>query len=336
MPEAMNCVRNSHLQKNRLVTCVLALAVLLLYADASSGQQTPVKKNTSRPAAAIDPRLEEAQELLSQGRVEEAKLKIQEQLQQNPKSVEGYNMLGILYTGQKDYENALNAFQQALKLKPNSVRTRINLGNIYIAQEKLGSAEKEFRETLRIEPSNSDGNYNLGLVLLARNNPSEAIQHFLLVKPATTESRFNLTRAYLRAGRTAQGLKVAADLSAQDPKNVQLHFTLGVLLAAEKQYRVAQFELEKANSLEPDTFEILFNLGQVYLRAAEYSKAELVLKRAQNLKSDSPEILYLLAQVYADQARAVDALELLVRAHKLAPENTDIIFLLARVSMTQN
>jgi len=336
MPGAMNCVRNSYLQKNRAVTCVLALAVILLCANASWGQQAPVKKNTPRPAAAIDPRLQEAQELLSQGRVEEAKQKIQEQLQQNPKSVEGYNMLGILYTGQKDYENALDAFQHALKLNPNSVRTRINLGNIYIAQEKLGSAEKEFRETLRIEPSNSDGNYNLGLVLLARNNPSEAIRHFLLVKPATTESRFNLTRAYLRAGRTAQGLKVAADISAQDAKNVQLHFTLGVLLAAEKQYRVAQFELEKANSLEPDTFEILFNLAQVYLHAAEYSKAELVLKRALNLKPDSPEILYLLAQVYADQARAVDALELLVRAHKLAPENTDIIFLLARVSMTQN
>src|SRR6266446_6867550 len=265
MPEAMNCVRNSHLQKNRLVTCVLALTVLLLCADPSSGQQAQVKKNTSRPAAAIDPRLQEAQELINQGRVQEAKQKIQEQLQQNPKSVEGYNLLGILYTGQKDYDNALEAFQHALKLSPNSVKTRNNLGNIYVAQEKLDLAEKEFRETLRIEPANSDGNYNLGLVLLAKNEPSEAIQHFLLVKPATTESRFNLARAYLRAGRTAQGLQVAADLSAQDSKNVQLHFTLGVLLAAEKQYRVAQFELEKANSLQPDTFEVLFNLGQVYL-----------------------------------------------------------------------
>src|SRR6266550_9276496 len=163
MPEAINFYRNSHLQKNLLVTCLLALAVILLYSNASSGQQGPVEKNTSRPAAANDPRLQEAQELLSQGRVEEAKQKIQEQLGQNPKSVEGYNMLGILYTGQKDYENALDAFQHALKLNPNSVRTRINLGNIYIAQEKLGSAEKEFREVLRIEPSNSDANYNLGL-----------------------------------------------------------------------------------------------------------------------------------------------------------------------------
>jgi len=109
MPEAMKRVRNPHLQKSRLVTFVLAFAVILLNANASSGQQPPAKKNTSRPAAAIDPRLQEAQDLLSQGRVEEAKQKIQEQLEQNPKSVEGYNMLGILYTGQKDYEQALDA-----------------------------------------------------------------------------------------------------------------------------------------------------------------------------------------------------------------------------------
>src|SRR6266446_3439102 len=292
MPEAMNCVRNSHLQKNRLVTCVLALTVLLLCADPSSGQQAQVKKNTSRPAAAIDPRLEEAQELLSQGRVEEAKQKIQEQLQQNPKSVEGYNMLGILYTGQKDYENALDAFQHALKLNPNSVRTRINLGNIYIAQENLGSAEKEFRETLRIEPSNSDGNYNLGLVLLARNNPSEAIQHFLLVKPATTESRFNLTRAYLRAGRSAQGLKVAADLSAQNPK--------------------------------PDSPEILYLLAQVYADQARAVDALELLVRAHKLAPENTDIIFLLARVSMTQNYFEDAIPLLESGIKIAPRRADL------------
>src|SRR3977135_3562968 len=129
---------------------------------------------------------------------------------------------------------------------------------------------------------------------------------------------------------------MASELSTHNKDDVQLHFTLGVLLASEKQYRAAQLELEKANALKPETFEILYNLGQTYLRGGEYARAEQVLNRALKLKPDSPETLYLLAQVYADQTRAVDALDLLVRAHKLAPQNTDVIFLLARVSMSQN
>jgi len=276
------------------------------------------------------------EELLRQGLIEQAKEKIQDELQRNPSSVEGYNLLGIIYSGQKDYAKALEAFQYALKLEPSSTRTRNNLGNVYVAEEKSDLAEKEFRTVLRLDPANRDGNYNLGLVLMSEGHPAEAVVHFQRVRPANVQARFNLIRAFLQARRTAEGLKVARQLSAENKDDVQLHFTLGVLLASEKQYSTAQLELEKAVALQPETFEILFNLGQAYLRGAEYTKAEQALNRALKLKPDSPETLYLLAQVYADETKAVDALDLLVRAHKLAPQNTDIIFLLARVSMSQN
>ena len=313
-----------------------AAAIIFLFSATPRAQTSPAKKPSARTTPKSDPRFAKAQELLSQGRTEEAKQEVQSQLEQDPRNVEGYNLLGIIYTSQKDFQNASEAFQHALKLNPTSSKTKVNLGNLYIAQDNLDFATKEFREVLRSDPSNADAHFNLGLVLLARNLPAEAAPHFERVAPPTNASRFNLLRALLRAGRSTQALKVANDLSAQNPKDVQLHFTLGVLLASEKQFRAAQFELEKADALQPDTFEILYNLAQAYLRGADYSKAELILHRAQALKPDSPEVLYLLAQSANEQARPVDALELLVRAHKLAPDNTDIIFLLGRVSMTQN
>jgi len=277
----------------------------------------------------------EAEALLRQGSVDEAKKKIQEQLGLNP-SVEGYNLLGIVYSSEKDYANALEAFQHALKIDPTSTKTCNNLGNLYVAQERLDLAEKEFRKVLRLDPGNSDGNYNLGLVLMARGLPAEAITSFQRVRPSSVATRFNLIRAYLQAGRTREGLKLAKDLSLESKDDIQLHFTLGVLLASAKQYELARHELEKANALQPETFEILFNLGQTYLRSSDYAKAEVILKRALKLKPDAPAALYLLAQVYSEQTRAVDALDLLARAHKLAPQDTDIIFLLSRVSMSQN
>jgi len=315
---------------------IFALALILLFPRVSAAQQSVPSKKNSQQSSKIQPQFREAEELIRRGLVDQAKEKIEEELKRNPSSVEGYNLLGIIYSDQKDYATALEAFQHALKLEPNSTRTRNNLGNVYVAQEKLNLAEKEFGTVLRLDPGNRDGNYNLGLVLMAKGRPAEAIIHFQRVRPSNVETRFNLIRACLQARRPADGLKVATELSAQNKDDVQLHFTLGVLLASEKQYRAAQLELEKANALRPETFEILFNLGQAYLRGGEYTKAEPALNRALKLKPDSPETLYLLAQVNADQTRAVDALDLLVRAHKLAPQNTDIIFLLARVSMSQN
>jgi tetratricopeptide (TPR) repeat protein len=310
--------------------------MVLLFCAQGFPQQTVPHHGNARQPSKLPPLLEEAEELLRQGSVDRAKNKIQEELERNPSSVEGYDLLGIVYTDEKDYPNALEAFQQALKVDPNSTRALNNLGNLYVAENKLDLAEKEFRKVLRLEPGNRDGNYNLGLVLMARGSPLTAISHFQRVHPPDIATRSNLIRACLRAGRTAEGLKFAGDLSAQNKYDMQLHFTLGVLLASEKQYRAAQLELEQANALQPETLETLYNLGQAYLRTAEYSKAELVLNRALRLKSDSPETLYLLAQVYQEQNRSVDALDLLVAGHKLAPQNTDIIFLLARVGMTQN
>src|SRR5262249_17303095 len=155
-----------------------------------------------------------------QGQMEAAKQKLEVELQGDPSSVEGYNLLGIIYSDEKDYANALRAFQYALKLDPGSKRTRNNLGNAYVAEGKLDLAEKEFREVLESDLVNRDANYNLGLVLMAKDAPRQAIVHLERVRPADAAARFNLTRAYLRAGRTTEGLKTATELSAENKQDV--------------------------------------------------------------------------------------------------------------------
>jgi len=280
--------------------------------------------------------LRQAESLLKEGGVAEAKALVQDFLRSNSSSVDGYNLLGIICSGEQNYGCALEAFQHALQLNPASTKTHTNLGNLYASARQTDLAEKQFRKALALAPSDAQANYNLALLLLAGGKASAAIPLLQRVHPVTVESKMNLMRAYLRANRTAEGLSLGKRLSAASNSDVQRHFTLGVLLAAEKQYKTAELELQKADSLQPGTFEILYNLGQVYLNSADFSKAELVLRRALLLKPESSDAMYLLAQALDEESRPVDALDLLARAHKIAPENADILFLLARVSMSQN
>lgn len=328
-------IQDQKTNRNLLLLSTLALVLLAVPGFGQAERRSPHNRQLAPPARSASP-FQEAEELVQKGELERAREKIEEQLKLNPSSVEGYNLLGIVYAGEKDYDRALDAFYQALKLAPDSSKTHNNLGNLYVTQHKLDLAEKEFTRVLNRAPANRDANYNLGLLLLAKGSPVAAIQHFQRVHPQNVETRFNLVRAYLQADQTTEALKTAHDLSAAQKQDVQLHFTLGLLFASAKQYKAAQLELEQANALQPETFEILHNLGQAYFRAQEYSKADLALNRALKLKPDSAETLNLLAQVDYEQSRPMDALELLVRAHKLAPQNTDVIFLMARVSMTQN
>ena len=280
--------------------------------------------------------LGQAESLLHQGRIEDAKKQVLDALQRNPSSADGFDLLGIIFAREQDFPNALAAFQKSLRLAPNSTRTHVNLGNLYVAEKAPADAEKEFRTALRLAPADRDANYNLGVLLMAKGSPAEAIPCFERIHPASVAASFNLVQAYFQTKHPAEALRRATMLSEQNKNDVQVHFTLGVLLASQNQYKSSQFELEQADALQPETFEILYNLGLAYLRSNDNSKAELTLGRALKLKPDSAEALYLLAQVYANQSRPLDALDLLVRAHKLAPQNTDIIFQMAQVSISQN
>jgi len=314
---------------------VCVLFVLLVFAPQVSGQKAHTKPQPGSSTEASES-LKEVQTLIQQGHIEEARSRLTDELQRHPSSVEAYNLLGIIESSQQDYPKAIAAFQKALQIAPHSAKTRVNLGNAYVAERKPDFAEKEFQAVLRLEPGNQDANYNLGVLLIGRGAAADAIPHFERIKPANQATKFNLNHAYFQTRRTAEALRMAKELSDQNTNDVQVHFSLGVLLASEKQYKAAQTELQKADALRPETLEILYNLGQVYLRDGDLPRAELTLDRALKLKQDSPETLYLMAQVYSDESRPLDALDLLVRAHKIAPENIDVIYLMAQVSISQN
>ena len=308
-------------------SALLALVLLLCIGQSRAGQQQPAKSSSH---------FQQVESLVQQGHLEEARAAMLDELKRNPASVDGYNLLGIIESNLQDYSNALAAFEKALQLSPNSAKTHNNLGNFYISQKKPDLAEKEFRTTLRLDPANQDGNYNLGVLLMAKGAPAEAIAHFERVHPQNLAASFNLIRAEFQSKRPAEAVRLATLLSEKNKGDVQVHFSLGVLLASERQWKPALVELEKADALQPDTFEILFNLGQAYLRSGQNTNAEPAVTRALKLKPESVETLYLLAQVYANESRPRDSLELLVRAHKIAPGDIDIICLLAQVSMSQS
>src|SRR3989441_6820668 len=331
-PQGVAKTRGKPVSGGLAVVLLLCLALSAPQAGASLFQSDSANKTS----AAAKAEFAEAERLFKQGLLESARAAVLRGLEENSRSVAGYNLLGIIEIERRDYERAVAAFEQALKTDSHSTVTHNNLGNCYVAQNKLNLAEKEFRSTLRLDPGNRDTNFNLGLVLLAQGRPGQAVEYFRAVSPPDATTLINLTRAYLRSGQIARALELARKISEQSKSDVRVHFSLGVLLATEKQYDAAVHELELADALKPGTVEILHDLGQAYLREGKYDKAEGVLGRALALSPDSPDTLYLLAQVYAEQRKALQALELLLKARKLAPGNTDIIFLMGRLSMMQS
>lgn len=318
-------------------TLFAALALMLAALSVNRAKPCPAQESgTTKSSAHAVELFQEGQKSFQADSLEQAREKVEQGLRLRPQSTRGLNLLGLIYEKEKKYELSAESFQRALRIVPRSAEVHNNLGNVYLLERKFDVAEKEFRASLSLEPSNHAANYNLGIALLAQHRPKEAIPYFQGVKPPSASSMLNLVQSYLLAGETQQGLSLASRLSAQNKDDVRFHFTLGVMLAGNKQYEAGARELEMADALSPGTYEILYSLGQAYLRGGNLGKAEEVLDRALKLRPDSPQTLYFLAQAYSIQHQDGRALDLLSRAHKAAPRNTDVIFLMARLSMRQS
>lgn len=313
-----------------------ASALLVLFLSPFAWAQQPKTDGNAHIPALAQSDFATANTLLSRGQFQKALEMVQRGLESNPRSVPGLNLLGIILDQQGKPADAVAAFQAALKVDPQSVLTHNNLGNSYFFQHKLDLAREQFNISLRLDHNNPDANYNLASVDLASGKTSAAVARLLAIRPPSSETLFKLTEGYFELHQTPLAMKTAEELSARAKDDVRLHFSLGVLMAAQKQYSFAVREFEKANALRPGTYEILHNLGQAYMHEKSYAKAELALDQALRLRPDSPSTLYLQAQDYSKQNKTLQAARLLLKAHKLAPNNTDIIFLMGRISMKQS
>jgi tetratricopeptide (TPR) repeat protein len=319
-----------------LFRSVVSISVCALLVVPSARSNDVRQQGSTRTPSTAAADFEQARALLSADSIDPALAAVRRGLAHSPRSVEGLNLLGLIYHRQHRYDDAVSAFQAALAIDPRSTETLNNLANSYATAGKRQLAQQTFRKSLRIDPQNRTANYNFGLLLLSEHQPHDAIAKLEAVKPPDSSTLLALTEAYLGAGLMARGLSTAERLSGNAGQDVKLHFSLGVLLAAQKQYRPAIREFEVANALQPRTAEVLHNLGLAYLRNHNAARAQAVLQEAADLQPDSADILLLLAQSKADQRKDVDALELLVRARKLAPQNTAVLLLMARLSMKQS
>jgi tetratricopeptide (TPR) repeat protein len=169
---------NSRLRGNNGIrwVCVVLAALALGVAE------LPGQGQAHNPCTA-GAHFEEAQKLLYKGNADAALAEAQEGLKLEPRSIEGLELVGIIYVEKQDYAQAVETFERALKIDCHSSRTLNSLGNSYLAQGQVEPAEKAFRETLRYHPADRAANYNLGLLLLTRKNPRQAILNFDRVRP---------------------------------------------------------------------------------------------------------------------------------------------------------
>jgi len=95
-------------------------------------------------------------------------------LEQNDRSAEAHNNLGVLYQDAGRLDDAVAEFQRALAIDPRHVKARSNMGVALLQSNRIDQAAAELRQAMTSDPRNVEAIVNFALVQRALGRSIDA------------------------------------------------------------------------------------------------------------------------------------------------------------------
>ena len=168
-------------------------------------------------------------------------------VEQNQSFADVYNMLGVIFHDQGQYQKALRAFEAALRLNPGYTDAALNLAVTYNDTGKYKEAQETYRHALSrsgaragkvdrfVQGKLANMYADIGDVWLSSGLYQEAITEYrraLQLGPAFVDVRSKLAGALRDAGERDQAIKEYEEVVRQSPNYVPARLNLGLCLYA--------------------------------------------------------------------------------------------------------
>ncbi|MFZ1291500.1 MAG: tetratricopeptide repeat protein [Melioribacteraceae bacterium] len=273
---------------------------------------------------------------IQQNNYDKAMESLEKDVQKNPKSDEGYYLLGFIHGEKGNIPKMLENFDQSLKIsnkfEKNIVESKkyhwadnfnkgvqlfnqgAKAGNTDSAKIIFDQSIERFNNAISCEPDSADTYLNLAYAYLNKGDRDAAIVPFTKIVELTNsgESYAQLGEIYLQkgvevkeAGDKEKGMDYFNKAIGVLEKGRNEHPTNGDILlllsnsyiAAEK-LDVAKDAFKAGVEQEPENKVYRYNYGSLLLNANEYPEAEVQLKKAIELDPNYENALYNLAVTY--------------------------------------
>ena len=170
---------------------------------------------------------------------------------------------------------------------------RSTLADVYIATGEYAKAASELKE------------------LMKNNNASPEV----MLKYAQT---------LLASGKTNDALKIAEQVKARQPENIEVHMLIGKIRVAQKKYNDAIETYKEILYMDQNYAPALYERANVYLLQGKLQWAETFYDRALKVDPNNAMIYLGLARLAKEKKDFATYSDLLEKARKLEPQNKEI------------
>ncbi len=200
------------------------------------------------------------------------------QLQQKyPDSPIPYNLTGLSYLADRQFDKADQAFVKALEIDPAFEIALLNRARNKIAAGDLDGAQKLFEHALDANPENTTA--LLGLAQLAvqkgdRQKQIEYLDRIIAIQPSNVIAASQLAEIYIGKNEPLKALTLLSGLNEEQAKNPVVLRLKGMAQISARQSSSAISTLKQLVNQLPDNIEANFQLGRAYLLNNEIDNAK--------------------------------------------------------------
>jgi predicted Zn-dependent protease len=228
--------------------------------------------------------------LINLKRFEDATAELNKLVERNPKSQEGWYLLGKTYlqlsenalakineidpnsvvaheiTGEIDesmhnYDSALSEYKKVIELAPNEPGTHMHMANAYWLVGKWKSAEDEFKAELKNDPNSCIAHWKLADAILEANDSNdEALSEVNLAIdrcPDLMQARVDRARALIRMGKQIDALPDLEAAVKESPSEPTIHFLLASVYRTQGKTVEARQEMQTYSRLQREATEAI-------------------------------------------------------------------------------
>lgn len=184
-------------------------------------------------------------------------------------TAEAHFNLGVLYTNQKQFKHAEEAFKQGITINAYFLPAYINLANLYNRLGRNEEAEAIFLKAIKIAPDNGELYYSLGLLLAEQNNYTDAVAKLAkayTLLPERIRIAYNYALSLQNLGQYAAAELVLKQTSTKAPNNSELVYALVILYSQQQKWASALEYAELLIELLPGEQEPARLLQQIQYR----------------------------------------------------------------------
>jgi len=181
-----------------------------------------------------------ANSAIEKGNWDEAYPNLKAAVEMNPNYAQGYNHLGVFFTRNKKYEEAIDKFKKALQIDFSMTEVHYNLAYLYMEREEYSTALPYLKEVVLANSDDYETYYLMGICCSRSDMKNEAEAFFSeahRLRPEHIPSAINLSKLLIKKTDYTKAKNILLYTYMNDPSLPEVNLLLGIIYKMKKNIR---------------------------------------------------------------------------------------------------